>query len=286
MNARIFPAKLKLAAQTRSHSGSTLATFAAALLCAALMQLTVVSTAAAATPKKPNAIPRLSDGRPNLQGLWIVNMPVPQVEGSDKVSTAGPPPRRGELPPYQPWAAERMKQLAADINHNDPQIRCLPPGVPRVQTWPWPFEIVQTPTRVVILYEAMRVYRIIPLDESDFPKDIDPQYMGTSIGHWQGDTLVVRSTGFNDRTWLSAPGSFHSDALQVVERFTLGPDKIMHYEAMTEDPKVFTAPWKAVAQDYRLFPRKERIREYECNDDNRDYDILGLGDNKSAAPTK
>ena len=156
----------------------------------------------------PSSIKRTADGKPNLAGVWQ----------SGGVSLLGEPGSRPALPPpaippppreplaYQPWAVEKNKQLNAT---DDPIAHCLLPGVPRVITMPMPLEIVQTPTRVVILYEAFRAYRIIPInDQLKHPDDLVPTWMGDSVGRWEGDTLMVDVIGFNDKTWLSGGPSF------------------------------------------------------------------------------
>jgi hypothetical protein len=143
-------------------------------------------------------------------------------------------------------------------------------GVPAITMNPMPLQIVQTPKTTVILYEVMRAFRIIPTDRTNHPPDLDPTYMGDSVGHWEGDTFVVDVTGFNDKTWLDGAGHFHSDALHVVERYTRTPQDTIHYEATAEDPNVLTKPWKVVDTQLRHPPRDDRIMEYECAQNNID----------------
>jgi hypothetical protein len=139
------------------------------------------------------------------------------------------------------------------------------PGVPRIVGMPMPFEIVQTPQKVVILYEAFRAFRIIPTDGSPLVGESLPSYMGDSAGRWEGDTLVVDVKNFNGKIW--GPGAMRvtSDALHVVERYTLSGDTIA-YEATIEDPKVLTQPYI-----YRVTlrrPPETRVMEYECLENN------------------
>jgi hypothetical protein len=146
--------------------------------------------------------------------------------------------------------------------------QCLLSGVPRITVRPLPFEIIQQPNRVVILYEVHHAFRIIPTDGRPHPDDMEPSYLGDSIGHWDGDTLVVDVVGFNTNTWLAGVGTIHSDKLRVTERYTRDTFDTIIYEATMEDPEVFTKPWKQYAT-LRLRPG-ERIREYECIENNED----------------
>ena len=146
--------------------------------------------------------------------------------------------------------------------------RCLLSGVPRITVRPLPFEIIQQPHRVVILYEVHHAFRFIPTDGRPHPDDIEPSYLGDSIGRWEGDTLVVDVVGFNTNTWLVGVGTFHSEKLRVTERYTRDTHDTIIYEATMEDPEVLTKPWKQYAT-LRLRPG-ERIREYECIENNED----------------
>jgi len=220
-------------------------------------------------------IHRDAAGRPDLSGIWqaigvsLFGETGEVRPGEGRSSTWGP---RAGPPPYQDWALSKVKQLAAD-DRNDPTVHCKMAGVPRITGIPVPFEIAQTPNKIYILYESNHIFRIIPSDSRPHPAELDPAYMGDSVGHWDGDTLVVDVTGFNDKTWLPGAGHFHSDQLHVVERYTLQPDGTIRYEAAMEDPKVFTKPWQ-----YRLVlrhpPRDERIMEAECEENNQDLEHI------------
>jgi len=134
---------------------------------------------------------------------------------------------------------------------------------------PMPFEIVETPKEVVITYESFHAFRIIPInDKLQHPTDLVPTWMGDSVARWDGDTLVVDATGFNDKTWLSGTGSIHSEDLHVVERFTLNSDDTITYTATVTDPKVLTKPWVTGALLRR--PPNTRVEEYECIENNQD----------------
>ena len=227
---------------------------------------------AAAAPLDPptGPIPRTADGKPKIAGVW-------QGGGVSLLGEAGAPPKvapqpiRVPRPPtdqlsYQPWAEEKRKPLTTN---DDPTLFCLLPGVPRITGMPMPFEIVQTPDKVVILYEAFRGFRIIPIDDRlRHPDDVTPTWMGDSVGRWDGDTFVVDVVGFNDKTWLSGVGSIHTEDLHVVERWTINPDNTLTYAATVEDPKALTKPWHTGNVLRR--PEGVRVEEYECIENNQD----------------
>jgi hypothetical protein len=164
--------------------------------------------------------------------------------------------------PYQPWAAEKKKQNGESWLTLDPEIRCYMPGVPRATYMPHPFQIVQSRDRVLMAYEFASASRIVRMTKTeDAPVD---SWMGWSRGRWEGDTLVIDVTGFNDQTWFDRAGNFHSDALHVIERYTrTGPDHLW-YEATIEDPKVFTRPWKMSMPLYRRQEKTAQVLEYKC----------------------
>jgi hypothetical protein len=136
-----------------------------------------------------------------------------------------------------------------------------------------PLEIVQTQKEVVILYEAFRAFRRIPLnDKLQHPDDLTPTWMGDSVGRWDGDTLVVDVTGFNDKTWLSGLGSIHTDKLHVVEKYRRNEDDTISYEATVEDPGALTKPW--VTGSVLRKPVDVRVEEYECIENNPDNEHI------------
>lgn len=211
--------------------------------------------------------PAAAQARPDFSGIWqAVNTAAWDLQ--DHSGALGWPPGQsvveGNEIPYQPWAAAKKQQNFANRRTADPvEANCYLPGVPRATYMPFPFEIVQTPKLIAITYEFDHALRQVPMDGSPH-SDSSDTWMGDSRGHWDGNTLVVDITGFNDRTWFDRAGNFHSDALHVVERYTLsGRDHIL-YEATIEDPKVFTRPWKIRMPLYRLQDRNARLLEYEC----------------------
>jgi hypothetical protein len=128
-------------------------------------------------------------------------------------------------------------------------------------------EIAQLPDRILILYEYMNVFRVIPLG-AQHPEDLEPAYLGDSVAHWEGDTLVVDMTSFNDKTWLIGAGTFHSEKLHITERYKRVNKDRIDYEAVMEDPSVFTKPWT-----YRtslMLREGTRLREYPCSENNLD----------------
>ena len=211
------------------------------------------------------SIPRLADGRPNLQGIWQVRNRA-SADLQDHVARHGMPAGRsvvdgGEIP-YQAWAAAKKAENFANRAAADPLSHCYLPGVPRIMYMEWPFQIFQTPTHVAMTFEWTQVYRLIYTNGSK-PADGIEFWMGDSRGRWDGDTLVVEVTNHNDRTWFDMAGNFHSEALKVVERYTLLDRDTLQYEATIEDPKVFTRPWKISMPMYR---HKDMVRllEYQC----------------------
>src|SRR5205085_6761158 len=151
---------------------------------------------------------------------------------------------------------------------DDPTALCLPPGIPRVASVGlFPMQIMQSPQQVIILYEYMNVFRVIPMDKKH-PEDLEPSYLGDSVGHWEGDTLVVDVTSFNDRTWLVGAGTFHSEALHITERYTRVDKDRIDYDVMIEDPKVLTKPWPY--HTTMMLRDGTRLREYVCPENNLD----------------
>jgi hypothetical protein len=213
-------------------------------------------------------IPGWAQQAPDLSGVWqAVNAAAWDIE--DHSGQLGTPPGQGVVEggeiPYQSWAAAKKKENFANRNTADQtEANCFLPGVPRVTYMPYPFEIVQTPQRIAISYEFAHALRTIPMDGSRHPKGLPDTWMGDSRGHWEGKTLVVDVTNFNDQTWFDHAGNFHSDALHVVERYTLMDHDHIRYEATIEDPKVFTRPWKMSMPLYRRVEKNVKVLEYEC----------------------
>ena len=245
---------------------------------ALLLALTIAPAgrlnAQTATPA-PRPVPRTADGKPDLSGIWIAGgiallfgeAEAARIREADKAAGRPAPPPR-EPPPYKPEADKKRQEYLARRGIDDPMARCLLTGVPRITVRPLPFEIVQLPNRVLILYEIHHAFRIIPTDGRPHPDDLEPSYLGDSVARWEGDTQVVDVTGFNDKTWLAGVGTIHSEKLRVTERYRRDTYDTIVYDVMMDDPEVFTKPWHQ-QETFRLRPG-ERLREYECIENNED----------------
>jgi len=210
--------------------------------------------------------PRTSDGKPDLQGIWQVldtadyNIQTHQARPG---VPAGLGIVEGEEIPYQPSAlAQKQKNFEAGATA-DPAAKCFFPGVPRIMYMPYPFRIVQTSDFVELLFEFGHHTRIIYTNGAPHHENI-PFWMGDARGRWDGETFVVETKNFYDENWFDKAGNFHSEALELIERFTrTGPDHI-RYEVTVTDPKVFTRPWKMTTTLYRRVEPNARLLEYEC----------------------
>jgi hypothetical protein len=224
------------------------------------------SVAAQGRPAAPRqAIPRTSDGKPNLQGIWRVENSAAVSLLDHGASLNGRPGRSvvdGGSIPYQPWAAARQAEHYANRATADPMATCFLPGVPRIMYLDYPFHIFQTRDAVAITFEWSQVFRVIHVNGTP-PVDGIEFWMGDSRGRWQGDTLVVNVTNHNDKTWFDAAGNFHSEQLKLEERFTLRDADTLQYDVTVEDPKVFTRAWKMSMPLYRQ-KGLDRILEYQC----------------------
>jgi hypothetical protein len=209
---------------------------------------------------------RTTDGKPDLSGIWQA-MNAAAWDIQDHVAQKGVPAGWGVVEgneiPYRPEALLKKQENVKNRETADPETKCFLPGVPRLMYMPYPFQIAQGPKQITILFEYVHAVRNIFMEGSHYPGHID-FWLGDSRGHWEGDTLVVDVTHFNDLTWFDRAGNFHSDALHVVERYTpAGPDHL-DYEALIEDPKVFTRPWRMRMPFYRKKDKNPQLLEYEC----------------------
>jgi hypothetical protein len=238
------------------------------LRCTAAIVAVTAVVVAMSTPVSGQAYraPRTADGKPDLNGIWQA-LNTANSDLQDHVALPGVPASTGVVEgneiPYQPWAAAKKKENLAQRATADPLAGCFLPGVPRATYLPFPFQIAQTPRTIAVLYTFRRTPRLIYTDGSKHPEGLE-YWMGDSRARWEGDTLVVDVTNFNDKTWFDNAGNFHSEALHVTERYTrTGPDHLL-YEATIEDPKVFTRPWKISMPLYRRLEKNVQILEYEC----------------------
>ncbi len=216
---------------------------------------------------KPNLAapaPRTAEGKPDLTGLWMLNA------GPGNLANITADLKPGEV---QPWADALFKQRLGNVGIDDPwTVQCLPAG-PRIilSGGNGPAQIVQTPALLVILYEDL-AYRQIFLDGRELPKDPNPSWMGYSIGHWEGDTLVVESTGFNDRSWLDMGGHPHTEYLRTTERFRRTTFGHMDLQVTFNDPKAYARPW-TISFGVNFAPDTSML-EYVCKENEKDRDHL------------
>ena len=196
---------------------------------------------------------------PDLTGFWV-NQYTPDLSRA-----------LGRQPPFTPYGAERWRTVDTA---KDPTGFCLPPGPTRAFTAPFPFLLVQHPTMVALLYEYQTIWRVIYLDGRSHPADIAEyaDFMGHSVGRWEGNALVVETVGLNDRTWLDTAGHEHSDKLKVLERFEKEGDAIK-WTATFEDPVFYTRPW-SITRTFSPGKRGDRVMPYTCNENNKDVEHL------------
>jgi hypothetical protein len=260
-------------------------------LCAAT-SLTVAA-ALVSFPASGNAqrgpIPRTASGKPDMNGIWqalgnahydiephvargamawregpVVPVPAKEVVALGAVGAvpSGMGIVVGGKIPYRPEALAKRKENQEHWLERDPEIKCYLPGVPRATYMPFPFQIFQSERAVVIAYEYAGAVRNIYLKDPG-PPQIDG-WMGQSVGAWSADTFVVTTTGFNAETWFDRAGNHHSEAMKVVERFSMmGPDHIQ-YEATIEDPQTFTRPWSIRLPLYRHVNADARLGQFKC----------------------
>jgi hypothetical protein len=219
---------------------------------------TLVPAYAAGAPYTP---PRTAGGQPDLQGIWQVRVsPDKDLEKAKGIIVE---PKNGKIP-YLPAALAQKKQNEKNTASADPLNKCFMPGVPRINLLNYPLQIFQTPNQVSIAYEYIHNFRNIYLKRDKHLDGID-FWQGDSVGHWEGDTLVVDVADFNDQTWFDKAGDYHSDSLHVVERYTrTGADTLL-YEATIEDAKTFSMPWKIKVELHRNTQPNARLMEYECH---------------------
>ena len=249
----------------------------------------LVSALLAAAQTQAYRAPRADGGKPDLNGIWqALNEanydlqahtarpamalragpygPVPAAAVLALGAVGSVPPSLGVVEgdeiPYRPEALAKKKANQENWLSLDPEIKCYLPGVPRATYMPYPFQIFQNASRIFMAYEYAGAVRDIYLKDPG-PAPVD-SWMGQSVGHWEGETLVIDVTGMNDQTWFDRAGNFHSDALHVVERYTRSSPDIITYEAIMEDPKVFTQPWKIRLPLYRRQEKDAQILDFKC----------------------
>jgi hypothetical protein len=203
--------------------------------------------------------PRLSDGKPDLSGIWLGDQWQPAGRRASAPGNARP-----EVPAMLPWAEKVYNERRANQGKDDPEARCMPQGVPKASTLPYPFELINAPGKLVMLYEMYSLRREIFTDGRELPKEyINPSWMGYSVGKWEGDEFVVDTSGFNDKVWnIDLAGHPHSDALHVYERFHRVDFGHMDIRVTIDDPKTYTKPW-TMPMRYTLLPDTDLL-EFVC----------------------
>jgi len=219
--------------------------------------------------------PRTADGQPDLNGIWQA-MNTANWDLAPHSAQAGPIVALGavgSIPggigvveggeiPYLPEALAKKKENAANWVKLDPEVKCYLPGIPRATYLPFPFQIVQSKNRILFSYEYASAARVVNMGPPT--KAPDNFWMGWSNGHWEGETLVIDVTNFNDQTWFDHAGDFHSDALHVTERYTAISPAALMYEARMEDPKTFSRPWNISMPLYRHLEKNAQLLEFKC----------------------
>jgi hypothetical protein len=259
----------------------------AKLLVPGLVLVSAMMVCAGQTTKQHS--PRAASTHPDLNGIWeAMNEadydleahnaqpalavrpgpfgPVPAAPVLALGAVGAVPPSLGVVEggeiPYKPEALAQKKKNQENWLTSDPEIKCYLPGVPRATYIAQPFRIFQNSKQIFFAYQFAGAVRNIYLKDPG-PAPVD-SWMGQSVGHWEGNTLVVDVTGMNDQSWFDRAGDFHSDALHVVERYTLKNHDIISYEATIEDPNVFTRPWKISMPLYRRQEKNAQLLDFKC----------------------
>jgi hypothetical protein len=233
-----------------------------AALCILLAGVELAGSQEAQRAEADRPVPRRPDGKPDLSGVWNKSITVNSAAGIDLSFTD-----------------YGRRRFEAAKNEVDPQGLCVFPGVPRIMNLPYPFQIVQLDDKVIFLYEALHNFRIVPTDGRKHPEDLAPALMGHSVGRWEGDVLIVETTGLTDRTWLDDFGNQHSEQARVVERYERVSYETLAFDYTLDDPKVYKEPWTVPRRMIPLAPPDWQLMEYACTDYNRVVEdgLLGPG---------
>jgi len=235
-------------------------------LVAAVFVLAIAAFSPAFAQTQPAGLPRASDGKPDLSGVWEA-LTTANDDIQDHAARLGVPAGQGIVEgneiPYKPGAMAKKRENAAKRETDDPEAKCFLLGVPRTMYAPFPFQIVYSPAYMAIFSEYAHTTRSVFMNSEHPPGPIE-WFMGDSRGRWEGDTLVVDVKHFTDQTWFDRAGNYHSADLHVVERYSLVTADHIRYEATIEDPSVYIRPWKISLMLYRRKEPNVRVLEYEC----------------------
>ena len=235
------------------------------LLCLPIATLLAALTCAQAQP-----VPRLANGKPDLSGVWdhprVGDMSKDVngrcVGGTAGCSSIGAHDLTSLLTPFG-----KSENAKAKFDYG---VHCLPWGYVRSWGTPYPQELIQKADRLAILFEQNNMFHVVPTDGRDHPKNLEPTWMGNSVGHWEGDTLVIDTIGFNGQTWLDTePERLTSDKLHVIERMDRPDFQHLKYEVTVDDPVMFTKPFKNTRVFVLMKPGDE-ILEYSCEENNKE----------------
>jgi hypothetical protein len=219
--------------------------------------------------------PRAYDGHADISGIWFTMSSAnwdlqdhspqqgPMWElGAIGAEPAGQSVVEGGTIPYLPAALAKKKQNWDARRTTDPEAKCYMPGIPRANYMPYPFQIIQSPSGILFVYEFASSNRLVNMGK---PIEAGSDtWMGTNNGKWEGDTLVIDVTGLNGLAWLDRAGDFSSDEIHVVERFTRTDATHMNYQATIEDPKTFSKPWKINLTLYKRVEKNAQLLEFKC----------------------
>jgi hypothetical protein len=245
---------------------------AGALLAAAILSFSPIAPAQQTAAYRA---PRTKDGKPNISGIWqALNEGNWNIEAHNSEFGTVPllgainavPPGlgivEGGVLPYKPEALAQRKENFANRGKGDPEAKCYRLGVPRSMYAPYPFQILQSPDHIMMVFQFANSLRTIYMkDHVPAPAE---SWMGWSNGRWEGETLVIETTGFNGQTWLDRSGNYHSTKMKVVERITARSADTLNYEATIDDPEVYTRPWKISMPLYRRIEKDARVLEFKC----------------------
>ncbi|HET8699196.1 MAG TPA: hypothetical protein VFO94_17055 [Gammaproteobacteria bacterium] len=273
---------MRSSAAARADGKLFMAIAAAAVLAA------LPAAAGAQAPAAAQPVPRLADGHPDLSGIWengagIEFVQPRQIGESVCVRGCGPEPGAAAAPrsavgaptrpQYRPEFQAKVADLAERQVEEDPVLRCQPPGIPRIGP---PDKIVQRVGEAVFLYDDVSggFFRIVPTDGRAHRTDVEPSFLDDAVAHWDGDTLVVESRSFNDQTWLTDDGAFHSTDLRVVERLKRTATDTLEWTATVYDPKVLAQPWEVQPRIARL-TNVDLVEAAPCIDQDLDHIVDG-----------